>query len=196
MKIAGVVLAGGQSSRYGQPKMFELFAGLPLYKQSLIALQKNQLHPLIIATNASLQSKFVEEDVQWSIEKQPHQGPLFALHHIMTNFPEVEWFFVIASDMPFINAKFVQTMLTFIDDRYEAIIPKQAARLQPLAALYRRSALPKALQLVQQNKRSMKALLEQLQVCYVPFEDDSSTFININSQQDWLQTFERKSNNE
>ncbi|OXS68686.1 molybdenum cofactor guanylyltransferase [Lysinibacillus sp. KCTC 33748] len=196
MKIAGVVLAGGQSSRYGQAKMFELFAGLPLYKQSLIALQKNQLHPLIIATNASLQSKFVEDDVQWSIEKQPHQGPLFALHHIMTNFPEVEWFFVIASDMPFINAEFVQTMLTFIDDRYEAIVPKQASRLQPLAALYRRSALPKAHQLVQQNKRSMKVLLEQLQVCYVPFEDDSSTFININSQQDWLQTFERKSNNE
>ncbi|MEY9975207.1 molybdenum cofactor guanylyltransferase [Lysinibacillus sp. RC79] len=195
MKIAGVVLAGGQSSRYGQPKMFELFAGLPLYKQSLIALQKNQLHPLIIATNASLQSKFVEEDVQWIIEKQPHQGPLFALHNIMTNFPEVEWFFVIASDMPFINAEFVQTMLTFIDDRYEAIVPKQASRLQPLAALYRRSALPKALQLVQQNKRSMKVLLEQLQVCYVPFEEDSSTFININSQQDWLQTFERKSNN-
>jgi len=176
--------------------MFESFAGLPLYKQSLIALQKNQLHPIIIATNASLQSKFVDEDVQWSIEKQPHQGPLFALHHIMTNFPEVEWFFVIASDMPFINAEFVQTMLTFIDDRYEAIVPKQASRLQPLAALYRRSALPKAYQLVQQNKRSMKALLEQLQVCYVPFEDDSSTFININSQQDWLQTFERKSNNE
>lgn len=196
MKIAGVILAGGQSSRYGQPKMFELFSGLPLYKQSLLALQKNQLHPLIIATNASLQSNFVEEDVQWSIEKQPHQGPLFALHHIMTNFPEVEWFFVIASDMPFINAEFVQTMLTFIDDRYEAIVPKQASRLQPLAALYRRSALPKAHQLVQQNKRSMKVLLEQLQVCYVPFEDDSSTFININSQQDWLQTFERKSNNE
>ncbi len=143
-----------------------------------------------------MQSKFVEENVQWIIEKQPHQGPLFALHNIMTNFPEVEWFFVIASDMPFINAEFVQTMLTFIDDRYDAIVPKQVSRLQPLAALYRRSALPKAQQLVQQNKRSMKVLLEQLQVCYVPFEEDSSTFININSQQDWLQTSERKSNNE
>ncbi|MEX3744806.1 MULTISPECIES: molybdenum cofactor guanylyltransferase [Lysinibacillus] len=196
MKIAGVVLAGGQSSRYGQPKMFELFAGQPLYKHSLIALQKNQLQPLIIATNASLQSKFVEEKVQWIIEKQPHQGPLFALQNIMTNFPDVEWFFVVASDMPFIHADFIQTMLTFIDDRYDAIVPKQDSRLQPLAALYRRSALPIANQLVQQNKRSMKVLLEQLQVCYVPFEEESSTFININSQQDWHQTFERKSNNE
>lgn len=193
MKIAGVVLAGGQSSRYGQPKMFELFNGHPLYKHSLNALQKNQLEPLIIATNTSLQSKFPQEKVHWIIEKQPHQGPLFALQNIMMNFPDVEWFFVIASDMPFIQADFVRTMLSFIDNRFDAIVPKQASRLQPLAALYRRSALSNANQLVQQNKRSMNALLEQLQVCYVPFEMESSTFININTQQDWSQTTERKS---
>ena len=196
MKIAGVVLAGGQSSRYGQPKMFELFADRPLYKHSLIALQKNRLQPLIIATNASLQSKFVEENIEWIIEKQPHQGPLFALQNIMTCFPDVEWFFVVASDMPFINADFVQTMLTFVDDRFDAIVPKQDARLQPLAALYRRSALPIANQLVQQNKRNMKVLLEQLQVRYIPFEIEDSTFININTQQDWPQTIEKETNYE
>lgn len=193
MKIAGVVLAGGQSSRYGQPKMFELFDGHPLYKHSLIALKKNKLEPLILATNASLQSRFSEENVQWVIEKHPHQGPLFALQNIMTNFPDIEWFFVVASDMPFINADFVQTMLSFIDDRFDAIVPTQDARIQPLAAIYRRSALPNANELVQQNKRSMQALLEQLQVCYVPFEIENSTFININTQQDWSQTIERKS---
>lgn len=92
MNVAGVILAGGQSSRYGQPKMFETFEGLPLYKHSLNALQGNQLNPLVIATNASLQPSFGPENVQWIIEQQPHQGPLFALHHILTAFPEVEWF--------------------------------------------------------------------------------------------------------
>ena len=187
MKIAGVVLAGGQSSRYGQPKMFELFNGQPLYKNSLGALQKNQLQPLIIATNADLQSKFSDEDVQIIIEKQPHQGPLSALQNIMTNSLDVEWFFVAASDMPYMNPEFVQTMLTYIDDRYDAIVPTQASRLQPLAALYRRTALPKANLLIQQNKRSMKVLLDQLQVCYVAFEEDNPTFVNINTQLDWPQ---------
>lgn len=111
MKIAGVVLAGGLSSRYGQPKMFELFAGQPLYKHSLIALQKNQLDPLIIATNAHLQQMFEQEDVQWVIEEQPHQGPLFALHYLMKANPDVEWFFVVASDMPYMNADFIEKML-------------------------------------------------------------------------------------
>lgn len=193
MKIAGVVLAGGQSSRYGQPKMFELFNDQPLYKLSLKALENNRLAPLIVATNASLQSRFSEENVQWIIEKNPHQGPLFALHNIMTHFLDVEWFFVVASDMPFIDADFVQNMLSWIDHQFDAIVPTQDKRIQPLAAIYRRSALPIASQLVKQNKRSMQALLEQLQVCYVPFDIDSTTFININTQQDWSQTVERKS---
>ncbi|WP_155592362.1 molybdenum cofactor guanylyltransferase [Lysinibacillus cavernae] len=196
MKIAGIVLAGGQSSRYGQPKMFEIFAGQPLYKHSLIALQKNELNPIVIATNAHLQPQFGEEKVQWLIEKQPHQGPLFALHHIMTAYPDVEWFFVVASDMPYMNTDFIKKMLVLIDDAYDAIVPTQALRDQPLAALYRRTALPKAKQLTEQNKRSMKVLLEQLRVCYVPFDDDSSTFININAQHDWSQTTKKESNNE
>jgi len=188
MKIAGVVLAGGQSSRYGQPKMFELFNGQPLYRNSLGALEENRLQPLIIATNASLQAQFSKENIQFVIEKEPHQGPLAALANIMENAPDVEWFFVTASDMPFMNADFIQTMLTFIDDRYEAIVPKQASRIQPLAALYRRTALPKANLLIQQNKRSMKVLLDQLQVCYVPFDEDCKTFVNINTQLDWPQS--------
>lgn len=185
MNIAGVVLAGGQSSRYGQPKMFEQFAGQPLYQYSLNALQQNQLQPLIIATNAHLQQGFAQDNVQWLIEPQPHQGPLFALHNIMENFPAVEWFFVLASDMPFIDAALVKALLSFIDERYDAIVPQQADRLQPLVALYRRTAYPFASKLVQQNRRSMQALLEKLRVCYVPFESDTMTFTNINTPQDW-----------
>ncbi len=193
MKIAGVVLAGGQSSRYGPPKMFEMFAGRPLYKNSLIALQENRLEPLIIATNANLQSSFIGNDIQIVIEDHPHQGPLSALQNVMTKFPDVEWFFVVASDMPYMNADFVQTMLTCIDDGYDAIVPKQASRIQPLASIYRRTILSKATLLTQQNKRSMKVLLEQIQVRYVKFEEECSTFVNINTPFDWSQITKKES---
>lgn len=196
MKIAGVILAGGQSSRYGKPKMFELFASMPLYKHSLIALQKNKLEPLVIATNANLLNGFADEKVQIIVEQQPHQGPLFALYNIMTAFPDVEWFFVVASDMPCMNADFICNMLEYVDDRFDVIVPKQAIRIQPLAALYRRSALSKIKQLTEQNKRSMQALLEQLRVCYVSFEEDNPTFININAQQDWAKTTKKESEHE
>lgn len=94
------------------------------------------------------------------------------------------------------ECQFYQKIVGLIDDAYDAIVPTQALRDQPLAALYRRTALPRAKQLTEQNKRSMKVLLEQIRVCYVPFDDNSPTFVNINAQQDWSQTTKKEFNDE
>lgn len=186
MKIAGVVLAGGQSSRFGRPKMFENFKDKPLYKHSLHALKKNNLSPLIIATNTQLLPLFDKDnDIELMIENPPHQGPLFALHQLLTENPDVEWFFVVASDMPFMNASFIENLLQQVDDCYDAVIPQQTNRIQPLAALYRRTALVETAKLVQENRRSMKALLDRIRVHYVDFKQDDPLFTNINAQEDW-----------
>lgn len=185
MTTAGVVLAGGQSSRYGQPKMFEIFQGSPLYEHSLQALRANQLSPLIIATNEALQQRFETKDCIFSIEQQAHQGPLVALKQIIEKHTDSEWFFIIASDMPYMNAQFVQTLLQHQTTGYEAIVPEQAGYTQTLAALYHRNVLTAIDEALRQNRRSMKAMLEQIRVKYVPFAEDDATFININRQQDW-----------
>ncbi|MBQ0138066.1 MAG: molybdenum cofactor guanylyltransferase [Kurthia sp.] len=186
MKIAGVVLAGGQSSRFGRPKMFEAFEKLPLYQHSLLALKQNKLSPLLIATNSELLPLFQQDDeIHWMIESPAHQGPLFALHQLLQENPDVEWFFVVASDMPFMNHTFIKTLLHKIDDCYDAVIPQQAGRIQPLAALYRRTVLVETTKLVAENRRSMKALLDVIRVNYVDFKKDDLVFTNINSQNDW-----------
>lgn len=188
MKIAGIVLAGGQSSRYGKPKMFEKLDSQFLYQYSLQAFKKNALKPLIISTNASLSPQFIEKDVRIFIEELPHQGPLFAIHHVLSKTTDADWFFVLASDMPYITESFVKMMLSFVDDTYDAIVPKQSDKIQPLAALYHRSILHKTEKLLQQHKRSMKSLLDQLSVYYVPVSDDEQAFININTISDWPQS--------
>ncbi|WP_100402818.1 molybdenum cofactor guanylyltransferase [Bacillus sp. FJAT-42315] len=186
MTMAGVVLAGGKSSRYGKPKMFELYEGKCLYEYSLDALREHSLHPLIISTNPDLLPKFKQVDVRFVIEEeQNYQGPLFALHHIMSSVPDSEWFFVLASDLPFMTSAFVETMISLTEDQYDAIVPTQSNRIQPLTALYHRRSLDKAQLLLQNNKKSMRALLDQLTVRYVPFANDQQEFININSKEDW-----------
>ena len=72
-----------------------------------------------------------------------------------------------------------------IDNKYDAIVPMQSEKIQPLAALYHRRVSQKAEKLLQQNKRSMKSLLDQLNVCYVPIPKDEQVFININAITDW-----------
>ena len=84
MNIAGVVLAGGQSSRFGRPKMFEPLHDVPLYQYSLQSLKENQLSCYIIATNDDLFPFFQpDEQLTFLIEKTKHQGPLFVLHELL-----------------------------------------------------------------------------------------------------------------
>ncbi|HJH11796.1 MAG TPA: molybdenum cofactor guanylyltransferase [Metalysinibacillus jejuensis] len=184
MSIAGVVLAGGQSSRYGQAKMFVTFEGEPLYKKSLHALRANKLSPLIIATNEKLRPYFLDSDVYFSLEPVAYEGPLAALHRVMTTY-EADWFFVVASDMPYIQASFIKQLCSYSASDYDAIVPKQQTYIQPLAALYHRRLLSAITEALANQRRSMQAVLEAANVNYVPYPSDSPLFININRQQDW-----------
>lgn len=182
--IAGVILAGGQSSRYGEPKMFVTYKEQPLYMQSVQALNV-AVSLCIIATNAVLRPQFQINDVDFLLEEQPHQGPLVALQQVMQHYSHVDWFFVLASDMPLINEQFVKTLLDAIDPVVDVIMPTQNEQIQPLAALYHRRILPIIDEAIHAKKRSMKAILHKANVRYITFDETQNYFININRQQDW-----------
>ena len=186
MNIAGVLLAGGRSSRYGRPKMFEPFEGIPLYQHSLNALKQNNLSTVIVATNDELRPFFQEDsEITWALESTKHQGPLFALYQLLVENPSVDWFFLVAADMPYMNAAFIENLVAQIEPHLDAIIPIQNERMQPLAGLYNRSTLEKTAELVANNRRSMKALLDSVCVHYSSFSNEDPTFTNINYQTDW-----------
>lgn len=184
MNITGVILAGGKSSRYGKPKMFERFRGKPLYKVAVDAFEKNAL-PVVIATNETLLPHFSDENVTFITEQTPHEGPLYALTHVMEQI-ESDWYFVVAADMPFIDAAFIATLCRQITANCDAVIPTSNDNWQPLAALYHRRALEQAKQALFDNKRSMRALLHQVRVSFVEM-NDTTTFLNINAVEDWPQ---------
>lgn len=184
MNITGVILAGGKSSRYGKPKMFELFRDKPLYKVAVDAFEKNAF-PVVIATNDTLLPHFTDEKVTFITEQMHHEGPLYALAHVMEQVKS-DWYFVIAADMPFIDAAFIATLCRHITANCDAVIPTSHGDWQPLAALYHRRALEQAKVALRHNKRSMRALLNQVRVSFVEM-NDTTTFVNINAVEDWPQ---------
>lgn len=186
MTIAGIVLAGGQSSRYGKPKMFELYNGKPFYQYSIDALKENNLAPIVISTNGMLAPYFDAARVTLSIEKKYHQGPLFALHHVMKRFPDPDWFFVLSSDIPFVTSDFVKHMIAFTKNSdYKAVVPVQQEKIHPLLALYHRDCLEPADHLLKQNGQSMAALLNKVLYNTISFNKEEPSFININSPSDF-----------
>lgn len=182
--ITGVLLAGGKSSRFGRPKMFEIWKGQPLYEVGVSAFSELN-YPIVIATNKELVSIFSAPHVKYITEETMHEGPLYALSHVMQRV-ESDWYFIIAADMPYVNAAFIAVLSAHISDDFDAIIPTEQGKWQPLAGLYHRRALPKAMAALERNRRSMKALLEEVRVSFIPM-NDTKIFKNINYVEDWPQ---------
>ena len=182
--ITGVILAGGKSSRFGRPKMFEIWQGQPLYEVGVNAFRALNF-PIVIATNEELAPNFNTKNVNYITDEPMHEGPLFALCHVMQRV-ESDWYFMIAADMPYIHADFIAELSAHISDDVDAIIPTEDGKWQPLAGLYHRRALPKAMAALERNRRSMKTLLEEVRVSFVAM-NDTNIFKNINYVEDWPQ---------
>ena len=187
MTIAGIVLAGGQSSRFGKPKMFEKHEGKYFYEHSVKALKG--LSPIIISTNSELAPYFtIQKDVIIIEDQQNFQGPLFTICHIFKKMKHIDWFFILTSDVPFITSEFVQHLVSFTAHNIvEAIIPDEEGRLHPLLALYHRRCLPHMEAILLQDKKSMKAFLNEVHVQVIPFTKNK-LFTNINNQEDWIRS--------
>jgi len=188
MTIAGIVLAGGKSSRYGKPKMFETYQNKYFYQHSVEALKQNSLSPIVISTNEKLIPSFRQNDVDFIVEKETeaYQGPLFAMYNALSKIPHADWYFVLSCDIPFITSAFVEKMICLTENgQYDAIVPIQSGNIHPLLALYHHRSLAKMEQLLAKNIRKIRLLLDEISVLTVPFSAEEEVFININKPQDW-----------
>ncbi len=192
MSICGIVLAGGQSSRYGRPKMFELYKGIPFYEHSIHSLTNSGVQSIYIVTNEELSPYFRSVNAELLIEKERHNGPLSALSFAMESIKQHNWFFVLASDIPFVTSTFVKRMITYTGKQSsDAIVPITGDREQPLLSLYHRRCLPFAQEILANNRKSMQPLLQSVNVEYVQFSSIQKDFININHQEDWIQLHDK-----
>ncbi|WP_368505380.1 molybdenum cofactor guanylyltransferase [Alkalihalophilus sp. As8PL] len=183
-----MILAGGQSSRYGKPKMFEQYKGIPFYRHSVSALTGSGIESVYIITNEQLSEHFDQTDVNVLVEKESHKGPLAALTFAMDSIKEADWYIVLAADIPFITPELVRSLIdhtTDTDPTIDAIVPVTGEKEQPLIAMYHRRCLPIALELLENNQKSMRPLLQKGNVKYIQFPDTQVEFTNINYESDW-----------
>ncbi|WP_157842883.1 molybdenum cofactor guanylyltransferase [Bacillus sp. FJAT-44742] len=196
MNLAGVVLAGGKSSRYGRPKMFEIYNGKAFYEHSVEAFSEAGICDVFILSNESLAPAFQTEKAEILVEKEMHKGPLYALYHVLEEqLRGYDWVFLLAADVPFVSPAFVRSMKTRIVEPspIQAYIPKSGEKFQPLHGIYHRSCLPVLKEIINRNKSlSMKELFQDINVHYVTFAPEEKAFININRPEEWENNKEGK----
>lgn len=135
--ISAVILAGGKSSRMGQPKALLPFDGEPLIVHTVRALSRLCSDLVVVAAPEqelpSLPVTMVHDDVAY---QGPVGGILYGLRAAQS-----ELCFVTSCDAPFLNLELIAFLVAQMGD-YDVVVPYWQERLQPLHAVYRRSVAP------------------------------------------------------
>jgi molybdenum cofactor guanylyltransferase len=188
-RIHGIVLAGGKSRRYGEPKAFAERNGIPFYEYSIRALSPCSNRIILVASTELKPLFHVGPDIKL-MEDLPSvkgQGPLAG---ILTGMQagEAEWYIVLPIDVPFVEKNVIKSLIDDLDDNYEAVIPFVKEKKQPLFGLYKYSVRKKIEEHLTMGHRSVQQLLDKLRVKYVEFPDNTP-FQNINYQKDFPSDF-------
>ncbi|MGM7720150.1 molybdenum cofactor guanylyltransferase [Metabacillus sp. Hm71] len=187
----GVLLAGGESRRFGHHKAFASYQGKFFWEHSfsvLKAVSDKQIiisHPNIAGKlkDAVLCPVLLDEpDVKG---KGPMAGMITAMNHV-----QAEWYVFLACDIPLITNQAVLRLLHFRQHDIKAIIPKINGRLQPLTGVYHHSIYSLMKEQLENHEYRIISLLEKIEVLYVTEKDlqvDPSIFRNVNSQEDYTE---------
>ncbi len=131
--VTGFILAGGKSTRMGTDKAFIEFEGHTLLERAL-SLARSVTPDVRIVGAREKFAPFapVVEDIF------RERGPLGGIHAALRS-SKTELNFMLAVDMPFVSATFLQHLISEARNSTEAtvIVPISEGRRQPLCAVYR-----------------------------------------------------------
>jgi molybdopterin-guanine dinucleotide biosynthesis protein A len=188
MKVSIVIQAGGQSSRMGEDKGLVELCGKPMI-QNII----DRLHPfadeLIITTNRPGNYKKFGLQIFEDIYK--NYGALAGLHTALSCASN-ERVFVIACDLPFVNASLFRFMKNMFEAKpVDVVIPRTEKGYEPFYAFYKRDkCLPLVTDAIESGKRRLISWFENAMVHPIyedqlrEFDPNLDSFVNINTPED------------
>ncbi|EJS73625.1 molybdenum cofactor guanylyltransferase [Bacillus cereus] len=197
-KYAGIILAGGMSSRFGEPKALASW-GESTFVEHILKVMKSTLQEVVIISHSDIKERleqFVQAPV---IEDIPHykgNGPLAGIVSGM-EYVEADWYVIMPCDAPNVSHEWFPILLEQTSDEYDAVVPIINGRKQPLLAAYHNRVKEKIYILLQEEKRSMGQLLSQCNVKYVAGEDvqaNADWFMNVNTKEEYVQAQKNLSN--
>ena len=182
---AGVILAGGKSSRFGSNKALALVDGKPMISH-VTKLFATLFNEHLIVTNSPEEYGFT--GWQMTPDIYPGAGPLAGIHAGLTRVKS-EKIFVVGCDMPFLKSDVIH----FICDQYkdtDVVIPETEHGLEPLHALYHKNCLAPIAAALQAKQHRLHHFFKQVNTMIIPWQDiatvdpDQHSFRNINHQYD------------
>ena len=180
----GIVLAGGQSSRMGRDKALVELDGVTLLHRAVELLRPHAKEVLVIGDP----SKYAPEHATVISDDIPGKGPLGGLVTALKHARYVR-LLVLACDLPNISDRLLIKLKNDLIGGYDAVVPRHADHIEPLAAAYHRHAIEIFQRNIAADRLKMSDALGRVRTRYfdiVPGEEGwpKDLFKNVNSPSD------------
>jgi molybdopterin-guanine dinucleotide biosynthesis protein A len=183
--VTGVILAGGESRRYGKNKALVEIDGIPLIGK-VVSVMQRVFHHVVLITNTpdeytSLKLPMYEDLIKGL-------GPLGGIFTALMTIGNEAGFFV-ACDMPSLNRELIHHMVKVSDD-FDAVVPRIQGNVEALHALYTKRCLPAIRRLVDDRVYQIFRFFPEISVRYVDdneircFDPELRSFFNVNRPQE------------
>jgi molybdopterin-guanine dinucleotide biosynthesis protein A len=163
--IAGIVLAGGRSSRMGTPKAALEWHGSTLLRRITSLVARSVDGPVVVVRAPGQPLPTLPADV--SVVEDPREGlgPLQGLAAGLAAVAgDARAAYLSSTDAPFLHPAFVRRVVCALDDDVDVVLPHARGFPQPLAAVYRTTLTPLVDELVAAGRLRPAFLFEACRV--------------------------------
>jgi molybdopterin-guanine dinucleotide biosynthesis protein A len=195
--VAGYVLAGGASSRFGSDKALAQLGGETMLARMYGLLRELTDRVSVVGSSA----KYTGVEAQIVPDRWPGEGPLggiiTALEHTRASDLKVAHCLVVSCDMPFLRAEWLQYLCGYAaNSAAEIVVPRSTQGLEPLCACWRTDTADTLHALFEGGVRKVTEVFKHTQTEILDeahwkrFDSAGRLFWNMNTPQDYQDALE------
>ncbi len=197
---AGVVVAGGRSTRFGEPdKALADLAGVPMVRRVADRIAP-AIDALVLNCRADQREGLADalagydHPVSFAVDPEPDRGPMAGIRTGLRA-AESEYAAVVACDMPFVDPALVAHLFERAAGR-DGAVPRLDGYFEPIHAVYRADAMAAACdRALERGDRRIVAPFEDLEIAAVEGEElarfAGDSFENVNTREALADAAER-----
>ncbi len=180
---AGIVLAGGRSSRMGTPKAWLDWHGSTLLRRVCGIVARGAGGPVVVVRAPGQELPALPAGVRVVDDAREGRGPL---QGILAGLEAVdaEVAFVASVDLPLLHPRFVAAVCRGAEGA-DAAVPHLGGYRQPLAAAYRSALAPLVAELVESGQMKPAFLFERCETRWLEELPNPESVRNLNTRADY-----------
>jgi molybdenum cofactor guanylyltransferase len=164
-QAAGIVLAGGRSSRMGTPKAGLEWHGSTLLRRIAGVVARSVDGPVVVVRAPGQELPELPAGVEVTEDAREGRGPLQGLAAGLAAVADrAEVAYVSSTDVPLLHPRFVRRVLDALDDDVDVALPHVGGFPHPLSAAYRVGLLDIVERLIAEDRMRPAFLFEACRV--------------------------------